>query len=91
MASDMFLDFDGEIKGESRDHLHFEEIDVLVWAWGASQSGSFHVGGGGGQGKANFDDLTITKYIDKASPALLKRCSDGHAIDRGKLTVRKAG
>ncbi len=34
-------------------------------------SAEFHVGGGGGAGKANFQDLTFTKYIDKASPILL--------------------
>ncbi len=34
-------------------------------------SAEFHVGGGGGAGKAVFQDLSVTKYIDKASPILL--------------------
>ena len=56
MAVDMFLDLKGEIKGEAQDSSHKGEIDVLAWSWGMSQSGSFHTGGGGGAGKANFQD-----------------------------------
>ena len=47
MAVDMFIKID-KIDGESKDAKHKNEIDVLSWSWGASQSGSFHVGGGGG-------------------------------------------
>ena len=50
-AVDMFLDIEGEISGESQDKVHKDEIDVLAWSWGVSQSGSFHVGGGGGAGE----------------------------------------
>ena len=47
MAFDMFLKLEG-IEGESADKTHGKEIDILAWSWGLSQSGSFHVGGGGG-------------------------------------------
>ena len=33
MAVDIFLKLDG-IKGESQDHKHKDEIDVLAWSWG---------------------------------------------------------
>ena len=91
MALDMFLDITGEISGESQDKAHKKEIDVLAWSWGMSQSGSFHVGGGGGAGKANFQDLSVTKWIDVASPILMVYCSNGDHFDKAKLTVRKAG
>ena len=39
MAVDMFIKI-GDIKGESRDKTHKEEIDVLAWSWGMSNSGS---------------------------------------------------
>jgi len=29
----------GTIKGESQDAKHKDEIDVLSWSWGVSQSG----------------------------------------------------
>jgi len=90
MAVDMFLSLDG-IKGESADKTHKGEIDVLAWSWGLSNSGSFHQGEGGGAGKANFQDISVTKYVDKASADLLYSSASGKHIPKAKLTVRKAG
>jgi len=90
MAVDMFIKI-GDIKGESTDSKHANEIDVLSWSWGASQSGSAHMGGGAGSGKVQIQDLTLTKYVDAASPTLFKMCCDGSHIKAAKLTVRKAG
>lgn len=90
MAVDMFLKI-GDVKGESRDAKHKEEIDVLAWSWGMSQSGSTHVGGGGGTGKVTVQDLSITKWVDSASHALALACCDGTHYDEALLTVRKAG
>ncbi|WP_374595324.1 type VI secretion system tube protein Hcp, partial [Aquabacterium sp.] len=73
MAVDMFMKI-GDVKGESRDKTHAGEIDVLAWSWGVSNSGSAHTGGGAGAGKANVQDLSFTKYVDKASPPLLLAC-----------------
>lgn len=91
MAVDMFLDIEGEIAGESQDKTHKDTIDILAWSWGMSQSGSFHTGGGGGAGKANFQDISVTKWIDKASPVLMLYCANGDHFPSAKLTVRKAG
>ncbi len=90
MAVDMFLKIDG-IPGESEDKKHSKEIDVLAWSWGLSQSGTMHVGGGGGAGKANFQDLSITKWVDSATVPLLKACTNGQHIKKAELFVRKAG
>lgn len=91
MAVDMFLKLSGDIKGESQDDKHKDEVDVLAWSWGVSQSGTFHSGGGGGSGKASFQDISVTKYVDKASNGLLRVCSNGEALDTADLVVRKAG
>ena len=45
MAVDMFIKL-GDIKGESQDKSHKDEIDVLAWSWGLSQSGTMHLGTG---------------------------------------------
>ena len=90
MAVDIFIKI-GDIKGESMDKAHKDEIDVLNWSWGMAQSGNMHVGGGGGAGKVNIQDLSLTKYVDKASPNLMMLCASGKHIDKVKLTVRKAG
>ena len=90
MAVDMFIKI-GPIKGESRDDKHKEEIDVLAWSWGMSNSGTTHMGSGGGAGKVNVQDLSFTKYIDKASPDLMLSCCNGKHFDKAVLVVRKAG
>jgi len=90
MAVDMFIKI-GDIKGESRDKVHKELIDVLAWSWGLSNSGSAHMGGGAGAGKVNVQDLSFTKYIDKASTNLMVACCKGSHYDEATLIVRKAG
>ena len=62
MAVDMFLDLEGEIRGESQDAKHSKEIDVLAWSWGMSQSGSFHTGGGGGSGMPPMTTHTAPEW-----------------------------
>lgn len=89
MAGDLFLKLDG-IKGEAQDKFHKDEIDILSWSWEATQSGTTHMGSGSGSGKAKFEDLVFTKYIDKATPALIQHLSTGRHISNGILCVRKA-
>jgi type VI secretion system secreted protein Hcp len=90
MAVDAFLKL-GDIKGESVSKGKEEQIDVLAWSWGLSQSGTLHMGSGGGAGKVNVQDLNFTKYVDAATPNLIKACCDGKHIDEAVLTFRKAG
>jgi type VI secretion system secreted protein Hcp len=90
MAVDITLKIDG-VDGESKIDGHEDEIDVLSWSWGLTQSGSMHVGGGGGAGKANIQDVSITKYVDKASTNLLRKCCNGAHLKEATLTVRKSG
>lgn len=90
MAVDMFLKI-LPLKGESQDDAHPDEIDILAWSWGMSQSGTTHMGGGGGAGKVNVQDISFTKYVDAASTDLMKYCTTGDHIDEATLVVRKAG
>ncbi|HEY0707951.1 MAG TPA: type VI secretion system tube protein Hcp [Polyangia bacterium] len=90
MAVDMFLKLD-DVKGESTDGAHAGEIDVLSWSWGMTQSGTSHGGGGGGAGKVSVQDLSLTKYVDAATPNLIKMCCNGKHFKTAVLTVRKAG
>jgi type VI secretion system secreted protein Hcp len=81
----------GDIKGESFDDKHKDEVEVLSWSWGISQGAAASPGGGGGAGKASFNDFTFTHRIDKASPNLMKACATGSHIKDATITVRKAG
>jgi len=93
MAMDIFINLGASIKGESRDKVQGPkgDVDVLAWSWGMSQSGTTHTGGGGGAGKANFQDLSFTKYIDSSTNALMVALATGKHIPEVKLLVRKAG
>jgi type VI secretion system secreted protein Hcp len=90
MAADIFAKI-GDIKGESLDSKHKDEVEILSWSWGVNQSGTMSYGGGGGEGKASFNDFNFTHHVDKASPVLLKVCATGEHIKEATITVRKAG
>jgi type VI secretion system secreted protein Hcp len=89
MAVDAFLKMD--IKGESVVDGHEDEIQVLSWSWGMSQTGTTHRGTGGGAGKVDVQDLSFTHYVDTASPNFILACCNGKHFKEAVLTVRKAG
>ena len=86
MAVDVFLKI-GDVKGESKDATHKDEIDVLSWSWGVSNA----VDARAGAGKANFQDLNFMHAVDKSSPVLLKACAMGDHFADATLVSRKAG
>lgn len=91
MASDIFAKL-GDIKGESLDDKHKDEIEVLSFSFGFSNFlTTSSAGGGGGTGKATFHDLSFTHKIDKASPVLMQSCATGVHIPTATISVRKTG
>ena len=89
-AVDYFLKIDG-IPGESIDSKHKDEIQLVSWSWGESNSGDMSEGGGGGSGKVSMSDFNFGMKVNKASPLLLKHCATGDHIAKAVLTARKAG
>ena len=57
----------------------------------ASRGGTLGGGGGGGGGVAEIQDLSITKWVDAASPNLMQACANGEHIPEATITVRQAG
>lgn len=90
MASDIFAKI-GDIKGESLDAKHKDEIEVLSFSWGVSNAGSMGHGSGGGEGKATFQDISFVHMVDRASPVLMQACATGHHVKEATITHRKAG
>jgi type VI secretion system secreted protein Hcp len=74
-----------EIKGESDHSHHPEEIEVLTWSWGMSQSDNESSGRGKDQTKAQ--EMVVTKYMDIASPKLMKAVADSTKFDDAWLKV----
>jgi type VI secretion system secreted protein Hcp len=91
MAVDTFAKI-GDIKGESLDSKHKDEIEVLSYSWGVTGGAPSGGGGGGGAaGKPTFPDLHITHAFDRASPELMLACATGQHIKDATITQRKAG
>lgn len=91
MASDTFLEIT-DIKGESTDKDHKEWIEVLSFNWGVSQmaSGVASSSGGGSSQRADFQDLSVVKELDSASPLLNKACWGGQHIAKVTLQLNRA-
>jgi type VI secretion system secreted protein Hcp len=88
-AVNMFLDING-IPGESTVTGHAGQVDVLAWSWGMSNPGTTHGAAGTGSAKANFQDLSVTKYVDKSSPLLMLHSANGALISTVTLYVESA-
>jgi len=91
MAFDAFLKING-IPGESTDDKHKDWIEVLSYSTGVSQrpSGAASSGGGRSAERADFEDFSIVKALDKASPKLALYCANGTHIDEIKLELCRA-
>jgi type VI secretion system secreted protein Hcp len=79
------------LPGESAVAGHVNETDVLAYSWGVSNSGSTQSGSGGGTGKANFQDLSFTKFVDGISPSLFVACASGRRIENVVLKGTRRG
>jgi type VI secretion system secreted protein Hcp len=89
VATDIFAKL-SDIKGESLDDKHKDEIEVLSWSWGVTNPVSL-AGSGAALGRAHFHDLSFTHKIDKASPVLMQACATGVHLKEATITHRKAG
>jgi type VI secretion system secreted protein Hcp len=90
-AVDYFLKLTG-IEGESNDQTHKGEIDILSFSWSETNPVTIgSAGGGAGAGKVSFQDLHLTKHIDKSSPNLMLACAIGRHFADATITCRKAG
>jgi type VI secretion system secreted protein Hcp len=90
MAANMFFRI-GDIKGESHDSRHKDEIEVLSWACGITNPVTGASSEDATSGRATFQDITFTHLIDRASPRLMLACASAQRIPDARLTVRRPG
>lgn len=90
MALDIFLRL-GDIKGESSDARHRDEICVLSWDFGITQALIRNVGGGAAAAKPQFRNLRFAHGIDAASPAIMLACASAKRMKEAVLSVRRIG
>lgn len=91
MAFDAFLKI-STVPGESTDDKHKDWIEILSFHWGVSQpgSGARSSGGAASAERADLQDLSIVKTLDKASPKLFLSCCKGEHIPEVKLELCRA-
>jgi len=73
------------ITGESTDQGHKDEIDVLAWSWGLNGSPRDT------RGRVTPPcsvQLSISKYLDTATPALATAAALKSTISSGKLAIQ---
>lgn len=80
MASKMFLKL-GEIEGESEEVNHKAWIEILSWSHGFSQPTTpVRASTAATTEQANHSDLSVTKYLDCATDAILSTCWKGEQL-----------
>lgn len=84
-AVDMFIKI-GDIEGESQAKEHKNDIDILAWSWAMSENDNSPSRRGR---KICIDDLSFTKFIDKASAKLALKTLSGELIPEARLVVRE--
>lgn len=86
MAVDVFLKI-GDIKGESTDSKHKDEIEIESFSFGQAADATE---AGQRPGKVDLQDFSFVMPLNAASPTLMTRCADGKHIADALLTVRTA-
>ncbi|MFZ0707360.1 MAG: type VI secretion system tube protein Hcp [Candidatus Korobacteraceae bacterium] len=89
MAVNAYLKVDGR-PGASTSKQDY--IDVLSFSFGASMAHVIGPGSAGGEaraGRANINDLSIMKAVDKTSPLLFDDCVTGNVLKTVDLIYDK--
>jgi type VI secretion system secreted protein Hcp len=91
-VSALFAKID-DVKGESTDQQHKDEIDVQSFTWGGVvNTASTTTGGGGGVGKSRACPVNVLKIrTDKATPIILKAAASGQHFKEATITAVKSG
>lgn len=80
-----------DVEGESVVTGFEQTCQIDSWSFGATNSGSFGTGTGGGSGKASMQDFHFTIRNGKATPQLFLHLSKGTHIGEATLTCRETG
>lgn len=91
MAADYYLQLDG-VKGESADSKHAGWIECTSISWNIHQpkSATASTSGGHTAERAELSEISISKLVDLASPALAQLCACGKTIPKAKIEMQRA-
>lgn len=84
-AGQYFLNLAG-INGEVTIPAFKNQIEIHSIQFGLAYTEAIG-GGGGGAGKVNFSEITLTKPLDRASPLLMLNCAKGAHFPTATFTA----
>jgi len=92
-VDDLFLRLEG-VQGESQDAAHRGEIEILSYT--QAMTGPYARGvpvgtPGAASGKITCGPVTITKFVDRASPVLMLMTANAKHVTRAVITFRRPG
>lgn len=93
MPTYIFLKLDG-VDGESTDSQYAKQMEILSMQWGVEHAQSptkSSLGGIGGLDKPQFTNLTVTKFVDSASPVLMDHLLKGTQLPEAVVTLCRSG
>lgn len=94
MSADIYIKI-GDIKGESTDKGHPDWIEVQNISTGItlpfSNSSYSATTGGTNAGRADFDYITFSKFLDVASVKLMEKCGTGKTSPEVEIHFCQAG
>jgi type VI secretion system secreted protein Hcp len=98
MAVDAFIKFEkamaamADIKGECTDPTFKDYFEIKDFSFGAENATTIgSATGGAGAGKIKFNEFTIKKPTDTASPYFFRNCAAGAHYKKVTLAIRKSG
>ena len=87
-ASDYFMKVDG-ITGETMQPGVTGYMDIDNFKWSAEQLATISTTGGMTAGKAQFNELEVTKPVDATTPLLFQKLASGQVINTVEVLARK--
>ncbi|MGJ5820713.1 Hcp family type VI secretion system effector [Paludibaculum fermentans] len=78
------------IDGESEIQGYQNQIQVLSFSWGASNTAGVY-GSGSSHGGSQIQEFQFTKKVDSGSPKLFAHCASGKHIKEAVLTGTRSG
>lgn len=94
MSVDIFIKIDG-VDGESTDKEHVGWVEIQNISTGItlpfSNSSYSATGGGGNTGRADFDYITFSKFMDKSSVKMQEICGTGETQPKAEIHFCQAG
>jgi len=77
-----------DVKGESNQSGFENKIELLSFSHGVAMQITGDISTSERtSGKSNHQDMTVTKYLDSASPVLYQRCCEGKIFPQAEIII----